>query len=457
MRSSETPTVRAIYLPEIFMKVDLTSFHKACSPGGALIGENKEERYYIDLSSVRGSELIEEFKQAIAISPDEPTCQLLAAHNGSWQSQELQRLKAELEEEGWHVVYCQANQDLDLADVDILDILLMLTRQVSASLEAVGIKLRSRYFAILFKEINLILQFPVEASPEGELSVEIGKLTASMKDNPQLRLQLRLYLEYRTQETLKVINELLRIATEELKHRDKKGLVVIVDELDGVASRRFPLGRVQPESPFIEQGAPLGQLNCHMVYTIPLALIFSNQYEALKNRLGGGVAPKILPMVPVRRRDGSDCEEGMALLRQVVLVRAFPDVEPEQRLSLITKVFDSPETLDRLCRISGGYVRHLLGLLYKCFWEEDPPFSSNSLEKLIEQYRNSLVEAVDEHEWDLLRQVQESKQVGIAEEYRELIGSMFVYEYRDSNGSWFELNPILIETEKFKSLTKMRG
>jgi hypothetical protein len=102
-------------------------------------------------------------------------------------------------------------------------------------------------------------------------------------------------------------------------------------------------------------------------------------------------------------------------------------------------------------------VRHLLGLLYKCFWEEDPPFSSNSLEKLIEHYRNSLVEAVDEHEWDLLRQVQESKQVGIAEEYRELIGSMFVYEYRDSNGSWFELNPILIETEKFKSLTKMRG
>lgn len=141
----------------------------------------------------------------------------------------------------------------------------------------------------------------------------------------------------------------------------------------------------------------------------------------------------------------------MALLRQVVLVRAFPDVEPEQRLSLITKVFDSPETLDRLCRISGGYVRHLLGLLYKCFWEEDPPFSRNSLEKLIEHYRNSLVEAVDEHEWDLLRQVQESKQVGIDERYRELIRSMFVYEYRDNLGSWFDINPVLTETEKFKS------
>ena len=434
------------------MTLDLASFHKACSPGSTLIGENEEEPYYIDLSSVRGGKLIEEFKEAIAISSGEPTCQLLAAHTGCWKSQELQRLKTELEEEGWHVVYCQAKQDIDLADVDILDVLLMLTRQVSASLEALGIKLKSRYFAILFKEINLILQFPFKALSDGELSVEIGKLTASMKDSPLLHLQLRLYLEYRIEGVLKAINEeLLRPATEELKRRDKKGLVVIVDELDGVVSRRLPLGRVQPESPFIDQASQLHSLNCHVLYTIPLALMFSNQYEALKNHLGGGVAPKMLPMVPVRRRDGSDCEEGIALLRQVVLMRAFPDVEPEQRLGLITEVFDSPETLDRLCRISGGHVRYLLGLLYKCFWEEELPFSRNSLEKLIKEYSNSLVSAIDEHEWDLLRQVQESKQVGTAEEYRVLISCMFVYEYHDSLGSWFDLNPGLAEAEQFKT------
>ncbi len=53
-----------------------------------------------------------------------------------------------------------------------------------------------------------------------------------------------------------------------------------------------------------------------------------------------------MPIVPVRQRDGSDCEEGIALLQQVVLVAAFPNIDPEQRLSLITEVFDSPETLD---------------------------------------------------------------------------------------------------------------
>ncbi len=58
-----------------------------------------------------------------------------------------------------------------------------------------------------------------------------------------------------------------------------------------------------------------------------------------------------MPIVPVRQRDGSDCEEGIALLQQVVLVAAFPNIDPEQRLSLITEVFDSPETLDQLCCI----------------------------------------------------------------------------------------------------------
>lgn len=123
---------------------------------------------------------------------------------------------------------------------------------------------------------------------------------------------------------------------------------------------------------FVDRGEQLRKLNCHVVYIIPLALSFSNEREALKNRLGGGMAPKVLPMVPVQLRDGSECKEGMALLRQMVLARAFPKVDKDQRLGLITEVFDSSETLDLLCRISGGHVRNLLGLLYSCLQAKAP-------------------------------------------------------------------------------------
>jgi hypothetical protein len=79
----------------------------------------------------------------------------------------------------------------------------------------------------------------------------------------------------------------------------------------------------------------LKKLNCHVVYTIPLTLIFSNDFSRLASRFG--VKPKVMPMVPVQMRSGDDHKEGMALLRQLVLARAFPAVGPPS-----THRFDFP-------------------------------------------------------------------------------------------------------------------
>jgi hypothetical protein len=130
----------------------------------------------------------------------------------------------------------------------------------------------------------------------------------------------------------------------------------------------------------------------------------------------------------------------------MVLARAFPDVQPEDRLTLITKVFDAPETLDRLCSVSGGHVRELLRLLNDWIKKERQlPLSSSGLETVIRGFCNQMTLAITDNEWDLLRQVQQRKWVSGDEAYRVLVHSRFVYEYRDTQGSWFEINPILAE------------
>jgi thymidylate kinase len=63
-------------------------------------------------------------------------------HIGCGKSTELQRLKAELEEQGFRLVYFESSQVMDMADVDITDILLAIARQVSESLEAIQIELQ---------------------------------------------------------------------------------------------------------------------------------------------------------------------------------------------------------------------------------------------------------------------------------------------------------------------------
>ncbi len=431
--------------------LNLSRFFKACNPSRTLVMGNASDRqYYIDFSNVRGCKIVEELQRTITrISPDEPTCQLFTGHIGCGKSTELQRLKTELEMAGFHVVYFESSQDLDMADIDVSDILLSVARQVSVSLEAIGIKVKPGYFTNLFREIGDFLQSPVDISAQAELSLGIAKITAKTKDSPQLRTQLRQYLEPRTSSILQAINEeVLDKAVEHLKARGQKGLVVIIDNLDRVDMRPLASGRSQPEYLFIDRGEQLRRLKCHVVYTIPLALIFSNEYETLKNRLGGGVAPKVLPMVLVRQRNGSDYEPGMSLLRQLVLARAFPEIPENARLEFITELFEQPEILDRLCRVSGGHIRNLLGLLYSCLQRQDPPFERDCLEAVIKDYRDDLLLAIDEEEWQLLYEVVNQQSVKGESEYQRLLRSMFVFEYRDSLGRWFGISPALAETEK---------
>jgi energy-coupling factor transporter ATP-binding protein EcfA2 len=437
------------------MKLHLLNFFKACNPSRTIDLSNPSERpYYIDFAAVRGGKIVEAIERTISLlSPDEPTCQLFTGHIGCGKSTELLRLKAALEQQNFHVIYFESSRDLDMADVSISDILLAIARSVSTSLEAEGIRLKAGYFTNLFEEVKQFLQTPVELDAEAELSVGIARITAKTKDNPKLREQLRQSLEPRTESILRAINEeILAKANQELQYRGKRGIVAIVDNLDRVSPQMITETRSLPEYLFVDRGPQLRRLNCHVVYTLPMALIFSNEYQALKNRLGGGVAPKVLPMVPVRDRTGRENTQGMALLRQLILARAFPQVEASQRLKFIEELFDSPETLDRLCHISGGHIRNLLGLLFNCLQNQDPPFSRQCVENAIKAYRDDIVLAIEEHEWQLISQVVRQQAVKGEQEYQTLLRSMFVFEYRDEKGRWFGINPALAETDHFRAL-----
>ena len=435
------------------MKLNLQKFYQACNPSRTLALENREERqYYIDLASVQGGKIIQELARTIArLSPDDPTCQLFTGHIGCGKSTELLRLKMQLEQEGFHVVYFESSQDLEMADVDVTDVLLAIARQVSKNLEETEIKLRSPYFERLLQEVSELLQAPLHSSAEELLSSSIAKITVQTKESPKLRSRLRQYLEPRTSGILAAINsEVILPATEQLKQRGKRGLVTIVDNLDRVDNRILPSGRSQPEYLFVDRGEQLRQLKCHLVYTIPLSLIFSHELEGLKSRLGGGLGPKVLPMVPVQNRDGGDFEQGMNLLRNLVLARAFPEEEPEGRLGLTTKVFDSSETLDRLCRASGGHVRNLLGLIYRCLQKEDPPLSRQSIEAVIQERAQELVLAITQKNWQLLRQVHRTKNIQGDARHQNLLRNMFIFEYRGGGAMrWFDINPLLAETKEF--------
>lgn len=452
------------------MKLDIKRFFQACNPAPIDLKNPDQRRYYVDFAIVRGENAIEQLHREISFSDHQPSCQLFTGHIGCGKSTELSQLQAGLEKEGFHVVYFEATEDLDMADVDISDILFAIARQVSASLEKSQIQLKPEGFKAFLKQTADFLQTPIELSGEGEIAgvkmkastekgVEfslpagLGKITAKAKDSQQTRSKLRQFLEPQTNQILKLIDEeIISVAKQQLKQQGRKGLVVIVDNLDRISYQKTSSSnKPLSEYIFVDKGEQLRKINCHLVYTLPLALNYSNEREALKQRLGGGSSPIILPMVPVKKRNGEENSEGMELLRYLVVKRAFPDAKFAECLELATEIFDSWETLNKLCRVSGGHVRNLVGMLRTCVAKDDPPISGKVLDKVIKKERDGLLTTIDEEEWELLFKVEKEQQVKGDFEYQMLLRSLFVFEYQDDDGRWYSLNPLLLETEKYKS------
>jgi hypothetical protein len=456
------------------MSIDLSVFAKTIDPSRTLVVSDPDDRhYYIDFSSVRGGEIVKKLCNRIAkLSPEDPTCSLFSGHIGCGKSTELQNLKQQLEAENFFVVYFASTDDLEVSDVDIIDVLLVIAKRISEELDtldaletpAPGLRrLLKKTADILNTEIELSgeLGYADKKAQEGAsvgfntetravtLGMGIGSLTVKAKGDSGLREKLNQYLGPQKIELLNLINaELLEPAIAQLKQKGYRGLVTIVDNLDRIDRTVKAFGKGQQEYLFVDQGSYLKQLNCHTIYTMPLSLMYSS---AVGNLLQVFKQPYVLPMVSIGFPDGSDCDEGIALLKQMVLARAFPTLSPEERLANLEQVFEDEDCLDRLCRYSGGHVRDLLRLLSQWVEEEmDLPLTMDTLEDVIADQGNILRLQISAAEWGLLREVKKTKKVSDDEGFQKLIHTRMVFEYKERKKSWFDINPVLADAEELE-------
>ncbi|MEM1426471.1 MAG: ATP-binding protein, partial [Cyanobacteria bacterium P01_H01_bin.130] len=292
----------------------------------------------------------------------------------------------------------------------------------------------------------------------GKVSVNlmVAELMLQVRHSPRLREQLHQCLGTRTGELLRAINEeLIEPAIAKLKAKGKKGLVIVADNLEKMDNLAMSTGRNQQEYLFIDRGRSLCQLNCHVVYTMPLRLLFVDSSNQL-SQVFGGRDPEVLPMVPVRYRAGQVHGDGLRQLKLLVLRRAFPGFDEAADDAVweaaIRQIVSEPESLDRLCSVSGGHPRELLALLNEWLNEEmGLPLGAKSLEKVIKAKQNKRKRALSEEEWGLLRQVGETNHLSDEDDYDRLIQNRFVFEYIEDDESWFEVNPLLLEASEMQA------
>jgi hypothetical protein len=405
---------------------------------------------YVDCRAVRGDgDIVVELGNRIRRSR-QMTHQLYSGHRGAGKSTELLRLKADLEQRGCFVVYFAADEeDINSEDVQYSDILLACSRHLVEGLKAADPKPMLKWLKNCWGEVNDLLQSEISFD---KLSLEVqlqqfAKLTANLKTQPTTRYKIREAINRHTTSLIEALNQFIGDGKKSLAQNCQ--LVVIADNLDRIALVPQDHGRTNHEEIFLDRCEQLKALDCHVIYTVPISLIYSEWANEVKENYG---KPGLLPMVMVRNPDGTPCNDGLAAMKELVKQR----VQLHTRQSLETQVFDSPETLERLCLMSGGHVRELMLLMQEAINRTDTlPLSRQAVQRAITEIRAVYQRTPKTDQWHLLAKVAKSKQIDNEEAYRDLLFKRCVLEYQYFDGAgekqtWYDVHPLIKEIKQFQ-------
>ena len=427
----------------------LTNLYNAFDPFYPLPAGDPQ---YVDCREVRGDgDIIEDLGRKIKLS-QRMTCQLYAGHRGAGKSTELLRLQEYLQTQGCFVVYFAADdQDINPEDTEYTDILLACTRHLLESLRNANSKPLRDWMRDRWKDVKdlALTEVSFETLSLQSQIAQFAKLTANVRTVPTLRQKIRDKINPHTTTLIDALNEFIVDAKKNLPDKSSQ-LAVIADNLDRIVPFSQDGKRSNLDEIFLDRTEQLKALDCHVIYTIPISMVYSNRATELINNYND---PQVLPMIMVQNPDGSTDEAGLAKIKELIEKRV-KQVNPNQ--SLETGLFDSGETLERLCLMSGGHVRNLLLMMQEAITRtEDLPITAKAAQRAITQARDVYRRTPEEGEWQVLAKVSQTQRILNDEQHRNLLFSRCILEYRyyDEEGEmqpWYDVHPLIKGIKQFK-------
>ncbi len=407
---------------------------------------------YVDCREVRGDgDILVELGREILLS-DRKTCQLYAGHRGAGKSTELRRLQKHLNEEGCFVVYFEADEtDIEPEDAQYTDILLACTRHLLEALKdnasPAGLLnwLNSRWQDL--KDLALTEVALDKLSVEAQIS-QFAKITANLRTEPSQRQKIREKVNPHTITLIAALNDFIKDAKNNLPPGYTQ-IVLIADNLDRIVPIPQEDGRTNHEQIFIDRSEQLQALDCHLVYTVPISLLYSSRAIDVANIYGNA---QVLPMIMVQTPENEAYNRGIEKVMEVLQKRLSTI---DANLSIVD-IFEQREALEQICLMSGGHVRNLLLLMKEAIkYTNTLPITNKALQRSISELRNTYRNTIFSNEWEALAKVYASKEIENEPLYRGLLFNRCILEYRylDEQGgskTWYDIHPLIKGIKEFQ-------
>jgi energy-coupling factor transporter ATP-binding protein EcfA2 len=329
-----------------------------------LSGEDLD-RYYVDLGAARKNDAIININSTLELQePRQHSTILFTGHRGCGKSTEL-RLLQRTWQKHFHVIYLESDKITDINDVQYTDIYLLIAQYLEYEMRQLSIKLDSRivedieqWFSEVIKELKMSKN--IEVAVSGEITIGnssplpipllakfLAKLNSQIKGSTEDKTTIRRVVEKDLSRLTTSLNLLLQDAEKKLieKNPDCKGLLLVFDNLD----------RCPPhvaDKLFFDYGAQLQSIDCNLVFTVPIASLYSSR----------GIAktfdkPYIVSMVNIYEYENKPD----LLNHQVQGLNSLVELL-DKRID-VDRVFETREILLDIVRASGGHVRDLMKMV----------------------------------------------------------------------------------------------
>lgn len=424
------------------------------------------DKYYYDLSKVRNTGAIKnvEFTLNAAIKAKKTETILFTGHRGGGKTTELKKLATKLQEK-YFIIYFMIDEELDINDARYTDLYLVIIKQVEQQLREHKISLDQKLldsFGNWFKEITQETEETVEKSVSIDAGSQLGnnlpipflaklwiKLLAQIKGSNKSKKTIRDTLEKDISRLKADINALLRDGAEKLKAKfpNYTGILVIVDNLD-----RVPVN--VGDHLFFDYAAQLQELDCNIIYTVPISVVYSpNNLAETFNQ-----SPNILPMVNIYQYNSQSNPQDLNLKYNPNYLKAMASIIAK-RVN-INILFQSQKDLFKIAAASGGHVRQLMRIMrIACSHaasNNNDKINNHDVEYAIKQEQFSFERTIPSEHYQTLAEVYIKKNLENNEIAQKVLYNTSVLEYNGTN-RWNYVNPVIQRSKLFQDVLKQQS
>jgi hypothetical protein len=350
---------------------------------------------------------------------------LFTGHRGSGKSTELSKLSFLLEDK-FFIVNFSIAESLNLYDLSYVDVILVTALKLMQRAHESGVKINELLLQNIFDWLNneitkeKVIEIPAGANLSANVNLLALKIESKFGGEIVTRTIMRENLEKRLSELMEKIN----LTIKEIERKKGKRVLIIVEDIDKT-------DLVRARHLFFEHASSLSKINSKVIYTFPIALRYSNDFQQITRDLKHFV----LPNVKIRDRQGNRNDEGYMLLKEVILKRMEENLMTE-------------EALDEIIESSGGLMvdmmRIMQGASIYALSEKKNVIDISHVRRMVNEIRNDYISILQNKHYEILNKIKEDKDKRIVNEetVQEVLHNLSLLEYRNDD-IWANVHPIV--------------